>query len=218
MTSRHDQLWELISTHPMPETEDGRPFYQQLMDEHGIRRDTALAAIEEYRKFIFLCATRSDRNVPSKAVDLVWHQHMLHSRDYWDVFCKKLGQPIHHSPGGAGQGHLDDYKATVAAYTARFGRPPRGIWRQRARMSDIIGLLFALPFLGFGLMTMAMADGFAVFAFGLLFAGVATAIAAQAVYGLTTAGELHLTFETGDPFADTDSGDCGSGDGGGCGD
>ena len=95
MTSRNDQLWELISNHPMPADASGRSFPDQLMDEHGIRRETALTAIDEYRKFIYLCATREARNVPSKAVDLVWHQHMQHTRDYWDGLCAKIGKPLH---------------------------------------------------------------------------------------------------------------------------
>jgi len=35
---------------------------------------------------------------------------------------------------------------------------------------------------------------------------------------LTTNGEFTLIFESNDPFSNEDAGDCGSGDGGGCGD
>ena len=216
MTSRNDQLWELISNHPMPADAVGRDFPEQLMAEHRIKRETALTAIEEYRKFIYLCATREARNVPSKAVDLVWHQHMQHSRDYWDVFCKKIGKPVHHAPGGEGRGHLDDYKATVAAYRARFGTPPKGVWRERNRVSDIAALVFVSLFIVVGLSMLA--GGEAPPAAALAFIALPALVIYRLLYGMTVKGEFELTFETGDPFADDDAGDCGSGDGGGCGD
>ena len=215
MTSRPDQLWELISTHPMPADAAGLSFTDQLMREHRIQRGTALTAIEEYRKFIFLCLTREARNVPSKAVDLVWHLHMQHSRDYWDVFCQKLGKPIHHSPGGDGAGHLADYKATVAAYRDHFGTPPRGIWREHSRAANLFGLIFSGVFLIFGLV--GLSAGAPIW-FMVLWLAIPVAIFVNCLFGLTSHGEFTLTFEMGDPFADKDGGDCGSGDGGGCGD
>lgn len=216
MTSRNDQLWELISNHPMPADASGRSFPDQLMDEHRIRRDTALTAIDEYRKFIYLCATRAARNVPSKAVDLVWHQHMQHSRDYWDGLCAKIGKPLHHAPGGDGAAHLSDYRATVAAYRQRFGTPPKGIWRRTSRLGNLFGVLFSGLFLAMGIG--ALMDGgpppvvaLAFIAFGLLAIG-------KQLYAMTPGGEFELTFERADPFADDDAGNCGSGDCGGCGD
>ena len=216
MTSRKDQVWELISNHPMPADATGRSFAEQLMAEHRIKRDTAATAIEEYRKFLYLCATREDRNVPSKAVDLVWHQHMQHSRDYWDGLCAKIGKPIHHAPGGEGAAHLEDYKATVEAYRQKFGTPPRGIWRLQTRAGKIAGLVFTGLFalFGFGMMI----NGEFPLLFALAFTAIPLAVIGLLIYGMTPGGEYRLTFEAGDPFSDNDAGDCGSGDCGGCGD
>lgn len=216
MTSRNDQLWELISNHPMPADATGRSFPDQLMAEHRIKRETAETAIEEYRKFIYLCATRAERNVPSKAVDLVWHQHMQHSRDYWDVFCEKLRKPLHHAPGGAGRAHLADYRATVAAYRKVFGTPPRGIWRRQSRIGSAVGLVFTGLFALFGLNMIASGEVPRLFA--VAFTTIPLIATGLILYGMTPGGEYELTFEMGDPFADDDAGDCGSGDGGGCGD
>lgn len=216
MTSRNDQLWELISNHAMPADASGQPFPDQLMQEHRIRRETALTAIEEYRKFIYLCATRDARNVPSKAVDLVWHQHMQHSRDYWDGLCAKIGKPLHHSPGGEGTAHLADYKATVAAYRERFGTPPRGIWRRSSRLKSLFGLLFCSVFLVAGLRMIV--DGEAPLIFAVAFSAVPLLAISALLHSMTPGGEFEMTFEAGDPFADEDAGDCGSGDCGGCGD
>lgn len=216
MTSRNDQLWELISNHPMPADATGRSFPEQLMDEHRIRRETALTAIEEYRKFIYLCATREARNVPSKAVDLVWHQHMQHTRDYWEGLCAKIGKPLHHSPGGTGAAHLADYKATVAAYRARFGTPPRGIWRRTSRAGSVIGFIVSSVFLIMGVNMII--GGEAPLPFAVIFTAIPLIAIGGMLYGMTPGGEFELTFERGDPFADQDAGNCGSGDCGGCGD
>lgn len=215
MTSLNTPLWERIKAHKMPADATGRSFTDQLMADHRITRDTAQVAIEEYRKFMYLCATRAERNVPSKAVDLVWHLHMQHSRDYWDVFCKTLGKPVHHTPGGEGTAHLSDYKATVVAYRALFGTPPKGIWRQSRKNESLTILIIGA--VAFYQMSGTMAEqGFEVGRFlGLL---ISSAMIGFSLYSLTPQAEFSLVFEDEDPFADDDAGDCGSGDGGGCGD
>ncbi|WP_282121437.1 glycine-rich domain-containing protein [Ruegeria atlantica] len=215
MTSLNTQLWELIKTRKMPDDAAGTPFIEQLMAENRISRDTANVAIAEYQKFMYLCATRPERNVPSKAVDLVWHLHMQHSRDYWDVFCKKLGKPVHHNPGGQGLQHLDDYKATVKAYSDLFGTPPKGIWKRKNRVGTFIVLIFLLVFICIGASSIVQSGGFL---FGILWLSVPLFVFVITLNSLTSKSELTLIFECNDPFADEDAGDCGSGDGGGCGD
>ncbi len=215
MTSLDNQLWELIKTHKMPDDAAGTPFTEQLMAENRISRDTATVAIAEYQKFMYLCATRSARNVPSKAVDLVWHLHMQHSRDYWDVFCKKLGKPVHHNPGGHGAQHLDDYKATVKAYRNLFGGPPKGIWKLNNKFGSFFILIVSAIFIYIGVGAITQDDNLL---FGILWLGIPLYLFVTALNGLTTKAEFTLIFEHDDPFADADAGDCGSGDCGGCGD
>ncbi|WP_341365635.1 hypothetical protein [Yoonia sp. BS5-3] len=213
MTSLNTQLWELIKTHKMPDDADGTPFIEQLMNENSISQETATVAISEYLKFMYICATRRERNVPSKAVDLVWHLHMQHSRDYWDVFCQKLGKPVHHNPGGNGVGHLEDYKATVAAYRPLFGSPPKGIWRQNNRLQNYIGLITIATFAVAGAAAVHGGEPDGIFALG-----AAMFMSASTYKRFTKKGEFTLIFGCDDPFADDDAGDCGSGDCGGCGD
>lgn len=215
MTSLNTQLWELIKTHEMPEDAAGTSFTEQLMAENDISHETATVAIAEYRKYMYLCATRPERNVPSKAVDLMWHLHMQHSRDYWDVFCKKLKKPIHHNPGIQSAGHLDDYKATVAAYKELFGTPPKGIWKQTNRVEAIFTLAFLAVFIFIGVTVIAKDENTL---FGMLWLSIPLFMFVSTITNLTARGEFTLVFESGDPFADGDAGDCGSGDGGGCGD
>ncbi|MTI02683.1 hypothetical protein [Roseibium sp. RKSG952] len=215
MTSLNSQLWELIKTHKLPDDAAGKPFIEQLMAENSISRDTANVAIAEYQKFMYLCAARTERNVPSKAVDLVWHLHMQHSRDYWDVFCKKLGKPVHHNPGGQSSQHLDDYKATVKAYSDLFGTPPKGIWKRKNRVGTFMMLIFLLVFICIGTTSIVQSGDLL---FGVLWLSVPLVCFVTTLNSLTSKSELTLIFASNDPFADADAGDCGSGDGGGCGD
>ncbi|WP_420333831.1 glycine-rich domain-containing protein [Roseibium sp.] len=215
MTSLNTQLWELIKTHKMPDDAAGTPFTKQLMAENRISLDTATVAIAEYQKFMYLCATRPERNVPSKAVDLVWHLHMQHSRDYWDIFCKKLGKPVHHNPGANGPDHLDDYKATIKAYKDLFGMPPKGIWKLNDKIGVFVALIFSAVFICIGVVSIA--DGGNLL-FWMFWLGISLLIFGSTLNYLTTKGEFTLIFESNDPFSDKDAGDCGSGDGGGCGD
>lgn len=215
MTSLNTQLCELIETHKMPDDAAGTPFIEQLMAENSISHDTATVAIAEYKKFMYLCATRGARNVPSKAVDLVWHLHMQHSRDYWDIFCKKLGKPVHHTPGGKGSEHLEDYKATVDAYRHLFGTPPKGIWKLNKKAESFVVLVFLAIFMLVGGGSIAHGGNLL---FGMLWLSIPLFIFVMTLNNLTTKGEFTLIFECNDPFANDDAGDCGSGDGGGCGD
>ena len=216
MTSLNTQLWELITTHKMPDDASGLSFANQLICKHGISRETADVAVAEYHKFIYLCMTRRERNVPSQAVDLVWHLHLEHTRDYWDVFCKKLGKPIHHNPGGSGSENLGDYDATVKAYENLFGTPPKGIWRQ-SNKAESVSLLGILLVIAAFLSISGFQEGFQLNDFlGLAF--VSYFIWHSAV-GSTVSGRHELVFNNKDPFSDDHRGSCGScGDGGGCGD
>lgn len=215
MTSLNTQLWELISNYKMPADASGLPFADQLMAENNISRETADVAITEYQKFMYLCATRAERNVPSKAVDLVWHLHMQHSRDYWDGLCRILGKPVHHNPGSQGSQHLEDYKATVAAYRELFGTPPKGIWKQHSRVGTLLTLTLLIVPIYFNANAIPESKNPVFAGFFMIFL---LYMFVSILNGLTTKGEFTLAFGSKDPFADDDAGDCGSGDGGGCGD
>ncbi|MBF9034745.1 hypothetical protein HKCCE2091_10885 [Rhodobacterales bacterium HKCCE2091] len=209
--SRPD-LWEIIHDHFMPEDASGQSFTGQLAEKAGIKRETARRAIEEYRRFIYLVALGEGRRVPSEAVDTVWHLHMQHTRDYWDVFCASIGRPIHHTPGGETAKGSDDVVATEAAYRREFGEEmPRGIWRRRNRRGEriagyigiagmggavAIGAFTALPFVALGV---GLASGF------LILMGRA---------GIAGDFGIEIEFDPTDYWGDSAAGACG-GDGGG---
>lgn len=53
----------------------------------------------EYKRFIFLTSVNKEKSVPiSLAVDLMWHTHILFTRDYIKFSNSIRGEYIHHSP------------------------------------------------------------------------------------------------------------------------
>jgi uncharacterized protein (TIGR04222 family) len=70
---------------------------------------------------------------PSAEIDEVWHLHLVHSRDYWDIWCADvLRRRLHHGPtrGGASEAarYRTQYAATMALYEQWFGPPPEAYW------------------------------------------------------------------------------------------
>lgn len=56
--------------------------------------------IEDYKKFMYVAATSNKMCTPSKDVDIIWHEHVLFTRDYFNHWCADiLKKVIHHEPG-----------------------------------------------------------------------------------------------------------------------
>lgn len=127
--------WSRLSAHAPGGVRDAEHFAARLMRENAWTNDETLAAIEEYRRFVFLACSGTPAT-PSRAVDAVWHAHLLYTRDYWLEFCPNvLGMPLHHEPG---RGREEDaryaaqYARTLDAYERIFGPPPPRWWPRRA--------------------------------------------------------------------------------------
>lgn len=124
-----DRLWE----HPLEHPDRARDLVRRLALEQGWSMSQARAAIEEYRRFCYLACVAGHPVTPSEEVDAVWHLHLLHTRDYWEVFCPLvLGRPLHHGPTLGGvqeeQRFYDQYAQTLASYQSHFGPPPPDFW------------------------------------------------------------------------------------------
>ncbi|MEM8823449.1 MAG: hypothetical protein AAGF30_07560 [Pseudomonadota bacterium] len=194
----------------MPADAAGRSFAEQLRDEHNISQETAERGIAEYRRFLYLSALGEGRNVPSRAVDAVWHLHLTHTRDYWERFVPDVlgGTPIHHQPGSP-EGHRADYARTIDRYEAEFGEaPPKGIWRQtRFLPLQVLGILALTLIFGIaGLGSDAPIFG----AWPLLIGGYMLWRTLSEAYP-----DARFAIEI-DIWSDREGGDCG--DCGGCGD
>lgn len=92
-----------------------------------IPKPTLVEAIREYKKFMILKFIVSDTDAvilsPPPVVDVIWHAHILFTKDYTN-FCKDcIKDFIHHNPGGAYE-NIERQKrinTTTTEYIKRFG-------------------------------------------------------------------------------------------------
>jgi len=144
MTESEMALWNKIHQFKMDDEGAVFKFSQRLSRENGWTINFAQKAIDEYKKFIFLCCISEKGVTPSDQVDQVWHLHLTFTKSYWVDFCRNtIGKEIHHNPtkGGAIEGlKFDDfYSATKNLYKEKFGAlPPENLWPANTqRFSDI---------------------------------------------------------------------------------
>jgi hypothetical protein len=127
------ELWRRICDHDFEAADHSPNFLQRLARDKAWSVPFARGAVAEYRRFAFLCMRSDAPLTPSEEVDEVWHQHLVWSRDYWDLWCReRLGAPLHHDPSRGGpQQHAyfqTRYAATLALYERWFGPPPEAYW------------------------------------------------------------------------------------------
>ena len=130
----HKDLWTRIRGFPVDDPDALIKFSDKLAFENNWSEGFTRRAIEEYKKFIFLCCISPTGASPSNVVDEVWHLHLTYTRNYWNEFCRQtLGKEIHHHPskgGSAEKGkHQNWYAETIQLYSDVFGEtPPIDIW------------------------------------------------------------------------------------------
>jgi hypothetical protein len=86
----HNPLWKRISAYQIDQADVIIPFSRKLAQTEGWTRRFCLLAIEEYKKFVYLCCVSKNGASPSIAVDKVWHMHLLYTTEYWKEFCPKI--------------------------------------------------------------------------------------------------------------------------------
>ena len=130
---QHQQLERVINARLTTAPNDG-VFLRKAARENGWSTSFTCLAIREYRRFLFLALAAGHPVSPSDVVDQVWHLHILHTRDYWDVFCPEIfGRPFHHQPNRGGEAEQtklrDWYSATLESYERLLGETPSAeIW------------------------------------------------------------------------------------------
>ncbi len=134
MTTLEQLLWQDIQAFPLDQPGHHFTFSQRLARENGWNHDFALRVVEEYKKFIFMCAVSAEGVTPSDQVDQAWHLHLTYTHSYWVDLCKNtLGKEIHHHPTQGGnserQKFRNYYTRTLEQYENYFGEvPPPDIW------------------------------------------------------------------------------------------
>jgi hypothetical protein len=140
------------------------PYSARLARRQGWSGEHALRVMREYKRFVYLCSVSGRELTPSEAVDAAWHEHLVHTRSYWDDMCVGvLGAPLHHAPSRGGPAESArfraSYAATLAAYREAFGEaPPAEIWPEvEARFAPARGANARRPLSGSGWALAALA-------------------------------------------------------------
>lgn len=133
MTDEQAVLFDRVMAHPLDVPGARVTFAQRLCRDHGWQPAFAARVILEYRRFAFLAAAAGHPVAPSDAVDQAWHQHILFTHDYFEVFCPSvLGFTLHHGPSLGGKEesvkHEDWYARTLMSYETFFGPAPADLW------------------------------------------------------------------------------------------
>lgn len=94
----------------------------------------ALAAIEEYRKFLYLGMVAPFQVTPPRVIDQVWHEHLLFTRGYREFCDQVLKREFDHHPELMPSDEQTaefqaQYDATCELYASEFDRvPPAAFW------------------------------------------------------------------------------------------
>ncbi|MEM0896197.1 MAG: hypothetical protein AAGJ79_04860 [Verrucomicrobiota bacterium] len=130
----NETVWNKLEEFPFDDPDSGLTFSDRLARENGWSKRFASLVIEEYRRFLYLCACAGHPVTPSDEVDQAWHLHLCYTESYWTELCEKtLGFPLHHGPTTGGKKerkkYHDWYERTLKSYREHFrSDPPEPIW------------------------------------------------------------------------------------------
>ncbi|WP_294286967.1 hypothetical protein [uncultured Chryseobacterium sp.] len=130
-------LWNRLQHFTLDHPEAEFPFSKKLAKEEKWTESFTQKAIEEYKKFVYLCCTLPNGASPSEVVDKVWHLHLMYTRNYWEEFCPDILQrKLHHHPSNGGKSetekHSKWFRETLENYRKVFGElPPEEIWLRK---------------------------------------------------------------------------------------
>lgn len=101
----------------------------RVMQKKGWPLSFAKKVEGEYRRFLQLHQKNPTTSlVPSETVDEMWHEHILHTRQYQTYCQDNFGHFFHHNPNDGGS--TMDYNATEDLYRREFGEdPPADVWK-----------------------------------------------------------------------------------------
>lgn len=132
--NQNQTLWERIRFFCVDDPSAPFKFSDKLAREQRWTPAFTSRAVQEYKRFIFLCCVSPTGASPSPVVDQVWHLHLTYTENYWKRFCAEtLEREIHHHPsrGGAAEKekHQRWYADTLRLYRETFEEdPPTDIW------------------------------------------------------------------------------------------
>jgi hypothetical protein len=127
-------LWEYIQSAFGGVDASTKAFADKIARKHRWNSKFTLAAIGEYKKFIYLGVISDFYVTPSKVIDVIWHEHILFSKAYRDFCIEVIQYEFHHYPELIPMQDQTEqfnvqYLDTLELYKKEFGiNPPAGIW------------------------------------------------------------------------------------------
>lgn len=107
---------------------------KRFCTDYEVPEGDALERFHETKKFLFLCANNKDVSyAPSSKIDSMWHEFILHTRDYF-AFCDTLGTYVHHQPSEHRQ--HESYEATRRDLKRLFKSINENYWGDKAADCD----------------------------------------------------------------------------------
>lgn len=137
MVLRNENLWQRIESFSLDAENATFPFSKKLAKEENWSMEFTQKAIEEYKKFVYLCCVSPNGASPSETVDKVWHMHLIYTQSYWEDFCPNvLKRNLHHHPstGGSSENakHQNWFSETLENYREVFSQEaPEEIWKHQ---------------------------------------------------------------------------------------
>lgn len=146
----HLSLWRQLQEFEFDVSGVPEPFSLRLARKMEWHHNYTLRVIDEYRKFLYLLKTAGHMVTPSKAVDEVWHLHLIYTHSYWEVLCVGIfKEAVHHHPGDGSTADMEKYAAiyerTLDDYSAVFGEPPVEVWGHRNKGINWRNVLARFP-------------------------------------------------------------------------
>ena len=127
-------LWDEITAKFGGQNPFTKAFADKLSRKLNWKKNFALKAIWEYKKFVYMGVISDFSITPSKVIDQVWHEHLLFTSGY-RKFCKEIIRyNFDHNPELVSTGSLTEvfqsqYFHTIELYKKEFGlEPPLEIW------------------------------------------------------------------------------------------
>lgn len=159
---KDETLWNRIQNFSLDASDADFPFSKKLAKEERWTVDFTQKAIQEYKKFVYLCCILPNGASPSETVDKVWHMHLIYTQSYWEDFCPNiLKRKLHHHPskGGSKENskHRNWFSDTLKSYQEIFQQEAptdiwyekekterKKIWLKRLRIIPLLAALFML--------------------------------------------------------------------------
>lgn len=127
-------FWDEIAAKFGGENPFTKAFADKLSRKLGWKKNFALRAIWEYKKFVYLGVVSDFSVTPSKIIDQVWHEHLLFSAGYRKFCSETIQYNFDHNPelvsvDSQSDAFRSQYLYTIEAYEKEFGhKPPAEIW------------------------------------------------------------------------------------------